>query len=154
MWLLLLLLLLSHAIGKKFSLVFKGAYIVIYVIVIAAFLTRGAVNVILVIALPIQGFLNAMIYSGRIHLIHKRIIREGARGSNSISISGLSMLTSSQIVSSTDHNPLYENKDSNKPSTTGVSSFDPGQDSISIAPPDGTSKAVLPVLVVKPQATQ
>jgi hypothetical protein len=141
---------LSQLLGRQFSLVLKGAYIFIYVVVIAAFISRGAVNVVLVIVLPIQGFLNAMIYSGRIHRIHRRITRERARGLYSISISGPSMLTSSRIVSSTG----LENKTSNRPSTAGVSSSDPGQDTISIASPDVTSKAVLPVEVVTPQATQ
>jgi hypothetical protein len=151
---LVVVVVVSYTWSTISSLVLQGVYIFIYVIVIAAFLTRGAVNVVLVIVLPIQGFLNAMIYSGRIHLIHKRIIREGARRSSSISMSGLSMLTSSRIVSSTDPNPLHENRNSSKPSTSGVSSSDPGQDSISIAPPDVASKAAPPVVVVKPQDTQ
>jgi hypothetical protein len=116
---------------------------------------------VLVTALPIQGFLNVMIYSGRFRHVQRCFCKKkyrgevGARSSNSASLSGLSLFTSSQILSIIDPNSNYEHKHNDNPTTDGGMTSDPESLSIDIEHPDDTTQsAALPMAVVNPEAAQ
>jgi hypothetical protein len=116
---------------------------------------------VLVTALPIQGFLNVMIYSGRFRYVQRCFCKKkhrggvGATSSNAASQSGLSQVTSSHILSIIDPHSNYENKHNDNPTTDGGMTFDPESRSINIGHPDDTTQSVgLPMADVNPETAQ